>query len=119
MVVTMVMVTSYCYGRRTYTCPSETGPSQPKTNAGGDSAAFRHRPTRKQGLQGLRFAPDGVGQRAECLVSAGVRGMAATQKVRTWVRTRFAGLHPGRAENGQHRKLNTGAGLQPIRRLDC
>ena len=40
-------------------------------------------------------------------------------KVRTWVRTRFAGLHPGQTKNGQDRKLNAGAGLQPIRWLGC
>lgn len=40
-------------------------------------------------------------------------------KVRTWVRTRFAGLHPGQTKNGQDRKLNAGAGLQPARWLGC
>ena len=47
---------------------------------------------------------------------AGWRGMG---KVRTWVRTRFAGLHPGQTKNGQDRKLNAGAGLQPARWLGC
>ena len=55
---------------------------------------MRHRLARKQGLQGLRFAPGCVGQRAESPVIAGLCGMAATQKVRTLVRTGFAGLHP-------------------------
>ncbi|MCW5261579.1 hypothetical protein D5045_15785 [Verminephrobacter eiseniae] len=35
-------------------------------------------------------------------------------KVRTWVRTGFAGLHSVRTKNGQARKLNAGAGLQLI-----
>lgn len=47
---------------------------------------------------------------------AGSWGLA---KVRTWVRTRFAGLHPSRTKNGQGRKANAGAGLRPIRRLEC
>ena len=99
--------------------PGERGPSWRYSNTGGASAAFRHRPTRKQGLQGLRFAPGSVGKRAESPVSAGLCGMAATRKVRTFVRTRFAGLHPGQTKNGQDRKLNAGAGLQPIRGLGC
>jgi hypothetical protein len=52
-------------------------------------------------------------------VSAVVCGMAGTQKVRTSVRTGFAGLHPGQTKNGQGRKLNAGAGLQPFRWLGC
>ena len=94
MVVTMVMVSAYCYGPRVHTCPRRKGSFLAIFQYGGASAAFRYRPTRKQGLQGLRFAPGGAGQRAERPVSAGVYGMAATQKVRTWVRTGFAGLHP-------------------------
>ena len=119
MVVTMVMVTAYCYGRGMHTCPGKTGPSCRKSNTGGDSAALRYRPTRKKGLQGLRFAPGGVGKRAESPVSAGLCGMAATWKVRTLVCTRFAGLHPGQTKNGQDRKPNAGAGLQPILWLGC
>lgn len=99
--------------------PCKRGPSSPNRHAGGASAAFRHRPTRKQGLQGLRFAPGGVGKRAESPVSAGLCGMAAARTVRTWVRTRLEGLHPGQTKNGLDRKLNTGAGLQPIRWLGC
>lgn len=99
MVVTMVMVTAYCYGRGMHTCPGKTGPSSPKSYAGGDSAALRHRLARKQGLQGLRFALGGAGQRAKNPVSVGVRGMARTQKVRTSVRTGLAGLHPGRTKS--------------------
>ena len=99
--------------------PGERGPSWRYSNTGGASAAFRHRPTRKQGLQGLRFAPGSVGKRAESPVSAGLCGMAATRKVRTLMRTWFAGLHPGQTKNGQDRKLNAGAGLQPIRWLGC
>ena len=94
MVVTMVMVTAYCYGRGMHTCPGKTGPSWPKSNTGGDSAAFRYRLPRKQGLQGLRFAPGDMDQRAESPVSVGARGVAGTQKVRTTVRTGFVGLHP-------------------------
>lgn len=52
-------------------------------------------------------------------VTAVVCGMAGTQKVRTSVRTGFAGLHPGQTKNGQDRKLNAGAGLQPFRWLGC
>ena len=52
--------------------PGDRGPSGRYSNTGGASAALRHRPTRKQGLQGLRFAPGDVGQRAECRVSAGL-----------------------------------------------
>ena len=117
------MLTSLAWMRSRFATPStakgKTGPSWPKTNTGGASAALRHRPTRKQGLQGLRFALGGVGQRAESPVSAGLCGIAATRNVRTLVRTRFAGLHPGQAKNGQDRKLNAGAGLQPIRWLGC
>ena len=75
------------------TTTGKTGPSWRSSHTGGDSAALRHRPTRKQGLQGLRFAPGGVGQRAERRASAGVGGIVGTQKVRTSVRTGFAGLH--------------------------
>ena len=48
-----------------------------------------------------------------------VREGGGMGKVRTWVRTRFAGLHPVRAENGQGQKLNAGAGLRLICRLNC
>lgn len=57
MVVTVVMVTAYCYGRGMHTCPGKTGPSWPKANTGGASAALRHRQGANRGLQGLRFAP--------------------------------------------------------------
>ena len=40
MVVTVVMVTAYCYGRGMHTCPGKTGPSWPKANTGGASAAL-------------------------------------------------------------------------------
>ena len=62
---------------------------------------MRYRLTQKQGLQGLRFAP---GTWASGLNAAPVlawvewRGIG---KVRTWVRTRFAGLHPGRAKTAR------------------
>ena len=100
-------------------CGNLMGPSWPKRYAGGDSAVLRHRLARKQGLQGLRFAPGSVGKRAESPVSAGLCGMAATRKVRTLMRTWFAGLHPGQTKNGQDRKLNAGEGLQAIRWLGC
>lgn len=57
-----------------------TGPSWPKTNAGGDSAALRYRLARKQGLQGLRFALGGAGQRAECRVNADVCGIVGKEE---------------------------------------
>ncbi len=119
MVVTMVMVTAYCYGRRTHTSPRRKGSFPAIFQYGGASAALRYRLARKQGLQGLRFAPDGAGRWVEFRISAGLCGIAVTQKVRTWVRTRFAGLHPVRAENGQGQKLNAGAGLRLICRLNC
>ena len=53
-------------------CGNLMGPSWPKRYAGGDSAVLRHRLARKQGLQGLRFAPGSVGNRAESPVSAGL-----------------------------------------------
>ena len=68
----MVMVSAYCYGPRTHTCPKQKGSFLAIFQYGGASAAFRYRPTRKQGLQGLRFAPGGTGRRAECPVSAGL-----------------------------------------------
>ena len=46
-------------------------------------------------------------------------GLLGKRRVRTLVRTWLAGLHPGARENGQGRKLNAGAGLQPIRWLGC
>ena len=189
MVVTVVMVTAIVMvGACTY-APGKRGPYWRYSNTEGASAASRHRLARKQGLQGLRFAPGSVGKRAESPVSARLCGMAATRKVRTFVRTRLAGLHPGERvpswrrrhtggasaalrhrlarkqglqglrfalggagqraecrvnadvcgivgkeesanlgayrvctrprENGQGRKLNAGAGLQPIRWLGC
>ena len=105
-------------GARTY-APGKRGPSWRYSNTEGASAASRHRLARKQGLQGLRFAPGSVGKRAESPVSARLCGMAATRKVRTLMRTWFAGLHPGQTKNGQDRKLNAGAGLQPARWLGC
>lgn len=48
----------------------------------------------KTRFAGLLFAPDVMGQRAECRVSAGVGGIVGAQKVRTRVRTGRAGLHP-------------------------
>ena len=119
MVVTVVMVTAIVMvGACTY-APGKRGPYWRYSNTEGASAASRHRLARKQGLQGLRFAPGSVGKRAESPVSARLCGMAATRKVRTFVRTRLAGLHPGETKNGQDRKLNAGAGLQPARWLGC
>ena len=46
-------------------------------------------------------------------------GLLGTRRVRTWVRTRFAGLHPGQTKNGRRRQLNAGEGLQRIRWLGC
>ena len=97
------MLTSLSSGWAHVSCPhrpapGERGPSWRYSYTGGDSAALRYRPTRKQGLQGLRFAPGGAGQRAECLASAGVGGIVGAQKVRTSVRNGFAGLHSRRAK---------------------
>ena len=119
MVVTMVMVSAYCYGPRTHTCPRQKGSFLAIFQYGGASAAFRYRPTRKQGLQGLRFAPGGTGRRAECPVSAGL-----CVKAGEW-ETCEPRCVPGLQvctrphENGQGRKLNAGAGLQTICRLNC
>lgn len=119
MVVTVVMVTAYCYGRGMHTCPGKTGPSWPKANTGGASAALRHRPNRKQGLQGLRFALGGVGQQAESPVSVGVCGMERNRVAANpgaYPVCRFASRP---RENGQGRKFNAGAGLRLICCLDC
>jgi hypothetical protein len=119
MVVTMVMVTAYCYGRDTHNASGEKGPSWRYSNTGGASAGVRHRPTRKQGLQGLRFALGGVGQWADSPVSAGLCGIERNWKGANlgayWV-CRFA---PWPHENGQGRKLNAGEGLRLICRLNC
>ena len=40
MVVTVVMVTAYCYGRGMHTCPGKTGPSWPKANTGARARRF-------------------------------------------------------------------------------
>ena len=48
------------------------GPSWRNSNTGGASAASRYRPTTKQGLQGLRFAPSDAGRRPGCRATAGV-----------------------------------------------
>lgn len=60
--------------------PGERGPSFPNRNAGGDSAALRLPQDANRGLQGLRFAPGGVGHWTECRVSAGVLGNARNWK---------------------------------------
>lgn len=99
--------------------PGERGPSWRYSNTGGASAAFRHRPTRKQGLQGLRFAPGGVGRRAECRVSAGVCGIVGNEEsanLGAYPVRRFA---PWLHEHGQGRKPSAGNGLQPILWLGC
>ena len=57
MVVTVVMVTAIVMvGACTY-APGKRGPYWRYSNTEGASAASRHRLARKQGLQGLRFAP--------------------------------------------------------------
>ena len=120
MVVTMVMVIAYCYGRGTPTCPRQKGSFLAIFQYGGAQAQefATVRPENKVcRVCGSHSAV--WGERAESPVSAGLCGMSATRKVRTWVRTRFAGLHPGQTKNGQGRKLNAGAGLQPIRWLGC
>lgn len=78
------MLTSLAWMRSRFATPStakgKTGPSWPKTNTGGDSAALRYRLARKQGLQGLRFALGGAGQRAECRVNADVCGIVGKEE---------------------------------------
>ena len=113
-------VSAYCYGPRTRTCPRQKGsfpaifqyggrersvspPSDPKTRFAGFAVR-----TRRCGATGRMRRKRGP-----------VREGGGMGKVRTWVRTRFAGLHPGQTKNGQDRKLNAGAGLQPIRPLGC
>jgi len=63
------MLTSLAWMRSRFATPStatgKTGPSWRYSNTGGASAALSYRPTRKQGLQGLRFAPGSAGQRAK------------------------------------------------------
>lgn len=53
--------------------PGKRGPSRRYSITGGASAAFRHRQGANRGLQGLRFAPGSVGQRASALSCAGWR----------------------------------------------
>ena len=119
MVVTMVMVSAYCYGPRTHTCPRRKGSFLAIFQYGGASAAFRYRLARKQDLQGLRFAPDGVGQRAESPASAGLCGMVSNGKGANQGAYPVCRFAPRPNENGQGRKLNAGAGLRLIRCLDC
>lgn len=57
MIVMMVTISLYCYGRRERVCPGERGPSWRYSHAGGASAALRYRQGGNRGLQGLRFAP--------------------------------------------------------------
>jgi hypothetical protein len=90
-----VMVTAYCYGRRTHTCPRQKGSFLAIFQYGGASAALRHRLARKKVCRVCGSHAGGVRQWAESPVSAGLCWMATTQKVGTFVRTRFAGLHPG------------------------
>jgi len=57
IVVMMVTITRIVMVAERGICPGERGPSWRYSNAGGDSAALRHRLSTKQGLQGLQFAP--------------------------------------------------------------
>jgi len=41
MIVMMVTIAIYCYGRRERGCPGKRGPSCPESHAGGASAALR------------------------------------------------------------------------------
>ena len=91
------MLTSLAWMRSRFatqsTATGKTGPSCRKSNTGGDSAALRYRLPRKQGLQGLRFAPHSMPRWVECRDSAGLRGMEKNGKGANlsayWVR-RFA-----------------------------
>ena len=78
------MLTSLAWMMSRFATPStatgKTGPSWRYSNTGGDSAALRYRLARKQGLQGLRFALGGAGQRAECRVNADVCGIVGKEE---------------------------------------
>ena len=116
MVVTVVMVTAYCYGRSTHICPRQKGSFLAIFQYGGRKRSISPPSGCKPRFAGFAVR---TRQRRPAGVSAVVCGMAGTQMVRTSVRTGFAGLHPGQTKNGQDRKLNAGAGLQPIRPLGC
>ena len=116
MVVMVVMVTAYCYGRSTHICPRQKGSFLAIFQYGGRKRSISPPSGCKPRFAGFAVR---TRQRRPAGVSAVVCGMAGTQMVRTSVRTGFAGLHPGQTKNGQDRKLNAGAGLQPARWLGC
>ena len=120
MVVTMVMVTAYCYGRGTHTYPGQKGSFLAIKQYGGRERSIAPPSDQKTRFAGFAVRTWQCGQAGRKPGQRGpVREGGGMGKVRTWVRTRFAGLHPGQTKNGQDRKLNTGAGLQTICRLNC
>ena len=81
MVVTVVMVTAYCYGRRTHICPRQKGSFLAIFQYGG-----RKRSIAPPSEQKIRFAGFAVrtplrGLAGESPLIAGLCGMVATQKV--------------------------------------
>jgi hypothetical protein len=93
MVVTMLMVTAFCYGLRTHTCLRQKGSFLATKQYGGRERSFSPPSDQKIRFAGFAVRTRRCGQRAESPVSAGLCGIAATRNARTWVRTGFAGLH--------------------------
>lgn len=120
MVVTMVMVSVYCYGRRTHTCPRRKGSFRAIFQYGGRERSIAPPSDQKTRFAGFAVRTRRCGPAGRMPRQRGpAREGGGMGKVRTWVRTRFAGLHPGQTKNCQDRKLNAGAGLQPFRWLGC
>ena len=119
MVVTMVMVSAYCCGPRTHTCPRRKGSFLAIIQYGG-----RERSISPPSDQKTRFA--GFAVRTWLCGPAGRKpshcgpvrdsGNAEGANLGAYPVCRFA---PRPNENGQGRKLNAGAGLRLIRCLDC
>ena len=99
------MLTSREWMRSRFATPStatgKTGPSWRYSNTGGDSAALRYRLARKQGLQGLRFALGGAGQRAECRVNADVCGIVGKEESANLGAYRVCRFAPGRTKTAR------------------
>ena len=95
MVVMVVMVTAYCYGRSTHICPRQKGSFLAIFQYGGRKRSISPPSGCKPRFAGFAVR---TRQRRPAGVSAVVCGMAGTQMVRTSVRTGFAGLHPESAK---------------------